>query len=60
MNTDQKGALQTMMQVKPDGVPREPQRTRMGTGSRVYRRRTTATPPHATGMMADVSIFPLL
>jgi hypothetical protein len=33
---------------------------RKATGSRVYRRRTTATPPHATDMMADVSVFPLL
>jgi hypothetical protein len=33
---------------------------RKATGSRVYRRRTTATPQDATGVMADVSVFPLL
>jgi hypothetical protein len=33
---------------------------RQGTGSRVYGRRTTAAPPHAAGMMADGSVFPLL
>jgi hypothetical protein len=31
----------------------DPTDARKGTGSRVYRRRTTATPPHATGMMDD-------
>jgi hypothetical protein len=38
----------------------DPPEARKGTSSHVYRPRTTATPPHATGMRADVSVFPLL
>jgi hypothetical protein len=35
----------------------DPTEARKGTSSGVWRRRTTATPPHATGMMAVVPVL---